>query len=93
MRYPLGGSGGLPPLHVLVFADAGQRGHVENVSDAVLRLQGRTLQVGDTQLLGCVGALLKETSAGITVCHIHTLHFQIFCYVFILIIELTQLVD
>lgn len=61
VRHPLSGSGGLPPLHVLVvLVDTGQRGHVEDVSDAVLRLQGGTLQVGGTQLLGCVGALAKE---------------------------------
>lgn len=40
MRCPVGGSGRLPPLHVLaVLVDAGQRSHVEDVSHTVLRLQ------------------------------------------------------
>ncbi len=44
VRHPLSGSGWLPSLHVLVaLVDTGQRGHMEDVSDAVLRLQGGTL--------------------------------------------------
>lgn len=65
VRCPVGGSGRLPPLHVLaLLADAGQRSYMKDVSDAVLRLQWGTLQVGGAQLLGCVGALGEETGPG-----------------------------
>ena len=88
MKHPLGGPERLPSLHVLVvFTDTGQRGHVENVSDAVLRLQRGTLQVGGAQLLGCVGALSKITSTGINHMSHYTWHCQIFCLVFMLIIK------
>lgn len=58
VRNPLVGTGGLAALDVfVVLVDAGQCGHVENVSDAVLRLLRRALDVGRRDLLGHAGTL------------------------------------
>lgn len=58
VRDPLVGAGRLAALDVLVaFVNARQRGHVENVSDAVLRLLSRALDVGRRNLLGHAGTL------------------------------------
>ena len=51
----LGGPRGLVAFHILVaLVDAGQSGHVKNVPHAVLRLQGRALQIWGRDLLGHV---------------------------------------
>ena len=61
---PLGAPGGLVAFDVLVaLVDARKRGHVEDVSDAVLRLQGWTLDIGSTDLLGHVGALRENNTS------------------------------
>lgn len=58
VRNPLVAAGGFAAFDVFaVLVDARQRGHVENVSDAVLRLLGRALDVGRRDLLGHAGAL------------------------------------
>lgn len=61
MRNPLVATGDFAAFDVfVVLVDARQRGHVENVSDAVLRLLGRALDVGRRDLLGHAGALEEE---------------------------------
>lgn len=67
VRNPLVAAGGLTALDVfVVFVDAGQRGHVENVSDAVLRLLSRALDVGRRDLLGHAGTLRRKRSNMVT---------------------------
>lgn len=57
MRNPLVATGDFAAFDIFALVDARQRGHVENVPDAVLRLLGRTLDVGRRDLLGHAGAL------------------------------------
>lgn len=69
MRNPLVAPGDFAAFDVfVVLVDARQRGHVENVSDAVLRLLRRALDVGRRDLLGHAGALKeagKEVKYGL----------------------------
>lgn len=59
---PLASTGGLAAFDVfVVFVDAGQCGHMENVSDAVFWLLGWALDVGCRDLLGHAGTLRRKT--------------------------------